>query len=86
MTYHIETVWVEMFPINSKSFLIGFLYRNPNSKVKWKEDFEAHIENVLDEQKEMILLGDFNKDLFNPQVKANWDDYMAQFWTFTTCG
>ena len=74
---NIESIWLEIFPKHSKSFLVGYIYRNPNSKVSWNEDFEAHIENILDDQKETLMLGDFNKDLFNVQIKNNWTEYMS---------
>ena len=31
--------------------------------------FEVHIENVLLENEEMIILGDFNKDLLNENIE-----------------
>jgi len=74
---NIENLWLEIFPKNSKSFLIGFIYRNPNSNVSWNDDFDLHIEGVLDEQKEVILLGDFNKDLLNGNINTKWTEYMT---------
>jgi len=74
-----ESLWLEIFPKLRKSFLICFIYRNPNSNVSWNERFEVQMEKALDEQKEVILLGDFNKDLLNPQIKSNWEDYMTSF-------
>ncbi|MCG8047745.1 MAG: endonuclease/exonuclease/phosphatase family protein, partial [Candidatus Thiodiazotropha endolucinida] len=61
----IECVWVEVFPKNSHSFLVGTIYRHPNDGVQWNENFELLIENVLEKQKEIYLLGDFNRDLLN---------------------
>ena len=34
--------------------------------------FEQFFENVLNEGKEIILLGDFNKDLLNPNAHREW--------------
>lgn len=35
----VECIWVEIKPINSKSFLVGHIYRPPNSTVQWSEFF-----------------------------------------------
>lgn len=78
-TDQIEMLLLEVFPKGNKSFIVGITYRNPNSNVKWNEDFENQVEHFLDEQKEIILLGDFNKDLLNPTVKSQWCDYMTSF-------
>ncbi len=67
----IECIWLEIFQKNSKSFLVGMIYRHPNSTVKWNEDFEIIIEKVLQMDKELYLLGDFNRDLFNDQIKKH---------------
>ena len=39
------------------------MYRPPDSKVEYNDRFEEFIDNVLNEEKEFILLGDFNKNL-----------------------
>ena len=51
--------------VKSKSFLVGNIYRSPNSGIIWNEIFEDSIENVLKEEKELYLLGDINRDLLN---------------------
>ena len=53
-----ECLWLEVFPKNSKSFLVGNLYRHPNEGVQWNEHFEDFMETVLGKQKEIYLLGD----------------------------
>ena len=40
---NIECIWLEIFPKNSKSFLIGSMYteyRHPNETVQWNEIFD----------------------------------------------
>ena len=44
--------------------------------------FENIIEKVLQEEKETYILGDFNRDLLNPQIKKSWLEYMEQFGLF----
>ena len=31
----------------------------------------------MDKDKEVFILGDFNRDLMNSQIKQNWIDYMS---------
>ena len=75
-TEHFESMWFEIFPKNSKSFLVGHFYRNPLSTISWNEIFDGQLEKANEEEKELFLLGDFNKDLLNPQIKQQWIDYM----------
>ena len=39
-------------------------------------------EQVLQEEKETYILGDFNRDLLNSQIKKPWLEYMEQFGLF----
>ena len=64
-----------MFPQNSKSVLIGHFYRNPSSNTDWNATFDDQIEKAAEEEK-IFLLGHFNKDLLNPQVKSPWLGYI----------
>ena len=75
----LECVWVEIKPLNSCSYLVGNMYRPPNSTVQWNEFFEDSIEKVLQEEKEIFLLGDINRDLINEQIKRSWADYMEPY-------
>ncbi|WAR28317.1 hypothetical protein MAR_014021, partial [Mya arenaria] len=72
----IEIIWLEIMPTKCKSFLIGSLYRHPESKVAWKEIFDTHIENVQLEEKEIIILGDINRDLLNSKINDEWSSYI----------
>ena len=45
-----------------KPYLIGTLYRNPAERAEWTNRFEGFIEHVSSENKEIIIMGDFNKD------------------------
>ena len=75
----IECVWLEVSPKKSKSFLVGTLYRHPNEGVQWNEYFEDMMETILANQKEIYLLGDFNRDLINVNTKTAWLEYMEPF-------
>ncbi|MEW8542134.1 MAG: endonuclease/exonuclease/phosphatase family protein, partial [Candidatus Thiodiazotropha sp.] len=71
-TNNIACLWLEITPKKGKSFLVGTLYKNPSEKVEWNDRFEIFIEHVLTEDKEIVLLGDFNKDLFNFNASREW--------------
>ena len=51
------------------------MYRHPNEKIEWKDRFENFVETLFNEDKEIILLGDFNRDLLNENIKDEWLDY-----------
>ena len=68
-----------MKPVKSKSFLVGHIYRPPNSGVIWNELFEDCLENVLKEEQELYILGDINRDLLNNQSNKAWSDYIEPF-------
>ena len=48
------------------------MYRPPDSRVEYNDRFEEFIDSLLDENKDFILLGDFNKDLFNVETDREW--------------
>ena len=75
----IECVWLEIFPTNCKSFLIGNIYRHPNETVNWNEGFDNYLDKVLECEKEMYLMGDFNRDLMQTNIKQSWVEYMESF-------
>ena len=63
---------LEVTPSKGKSFLKGSLYRNPAEKVELVDRFENCMDLVFKERKEIILVGDFNKDLLNSNVSRDW--------------
>ena len=71
-SHDIACLWLEISPNKGKSFLLGSLYRNPTERVEWMGRFEKLFETVLNEEKEIILLGDFNKDLLNANTCRKW--------------
>lgn len=71
----LECIWVEIKPVNSKSFLVAHVYRPPNSTIHWNDLFEESVEKAFQEDLEMYLLGDFNRDLLTDSVKNSWLDY-----------
>ena len=65
-----EAVWLELFVKYSKSILVCFTYRPPNSSEhlnkNFNEVFNEMVMTALQENKEIILLGDLNCDYSKP--------------------
>ena len=76
---NIECIWLEIFPQNSKSFLTGIMYSHPNETVQWNEFFDNQFDKVLACEKEIYLMGDFNRDLLQVNIKKTWLEYMESF-------
>ena len=74
-TNDVSCIWLEISPVKGKSFLVGNMYRPPDSKVEYNDRFENFIDNVLTEEKEFLLLGDFNKNLFNEDTDRDWGNF-----------
>ena len=51
------------------------MYRPPDSRVEFNDRFEEFIDSLLNEDKEFILLGDFNKDLLNIDTERRWGNF-----------
>ena len=74
-TNGISCLWLEITPDKGKSFLVGNMYRPPDSKIEYNDRFEEFIVTVLNEEKEFILLGDFNKNLLNADTDREWGNF-----------
>ena len=73
----LEHVWLELKQPHSKSLLLCILYRPPDSRSSWKETFEDNLETVQLEDKEILILGDFNRDLTNSLVRNEWINFTS---------
>ena len=51
------------------------MYRPPDSKIEYNDIFEDFIDIVLNEEKEFILLGDFNKNMLNNDTDSEWGNF-----------
>ena len=54
---------IRNFPQNSKRYLIGIIHRHPNETAQWNEKNDTQFDKVLECEKEIYLMGDFNCDL-----------------------
>ena len=66
-SFQVESIWVETKVKHSKPLIIGFIYRNPAERIDWFDNFNLMMDAATLENKEIILLGDFNIDLLKPQ-------------------
>ena len=68
----IESVWFEVIYKFQKPVVFGYVYRPPNSSIEWLSALESMIVKTEMEDKELVLLGDFNVDLFSKRIPSNW--------------
>ena len=76
-TEAIECIWVEIKDSKTKPLLVGYVYRNPASSQGWPDDFISLMDKVTECNANILLLGDFNIDLFK-QPPA-WNNATALF-------
>ena len=66
----IEGIWLEILFPNTRSILVGNFYRPPEGSLYLSPNFDIELQNMLTsatcENKEIIILGDFNYDFLNP--------------------
>ena len=60
----LECIWIEIIFAKTKGFLVGVIYRAPDSSNHLSENFEEKLNKVLEtvmaDNKECILMGDMN--------------------------
>ncbi len=76
-TQYISCLWLEITPQKGKSFLVGTMYRPPDSKIEWTERFEKFIDQAINTGKEIIILGDINKNVIHDQVNCEWINFIT---------
>ena len=62
----IESLWLEILVIKSRSFLIGTFFIPPTSSAYYNREFVSKLEDTLEiataQGREVIIMGDFNSD------------------------
>ncbi len=68
---NIETILIEIKPINAANILVCTVYRldKLDPLATWSEQFENEMQNAYLENKEIIIMGDFNIDLMRLDLK-----------------
>ena len=78
----VEVIWLEICFSHSKPFLLGFVYRPPNSKREWCETFSKTIDIIDTQNIEYHIIGDFNFE-YIPQTKkfqtAYWNEFVQHY-------
>ena len=72
---HVESVWLEVKSTKSSPIYIGFIYRNPAANFSWYDDFTLMLDRL--DHTNIVLLGDFNIDLFKPHFA--WECITSSF-------
>ena len=77
---NIENIWLELTN-NHKHVLFGLFYRPPNSNSNYFSDIEDSIALAVDSPgiSEIIITGDFNLNLLNPQTARKINSICTQF-------
>ena len=68
----IKGIWLENFRKNSQTFLVDIINRHPHVGIQLNELFENQFDKVLECEKEIYLMGDFNRELFQENLKITW--------------
>lgn len=63
----LEAICIEVNKPKSKPLLVTTWYRPPNSKIELFHYFEKFLESVDDENKELVIAGDLNCNLLQPE-------------------
>ena len=63
----LELVWIEL-STKTKKFLIGCIYRPPSETVDFWIDLNITIERAMNQYNSILLAGDLNEDLMNPNL------------------
>ena len=67
----LEAICVEVMQAKSKPILIATVYRPPNTSMDIFEKIGTLMQNLDQENKEVIILGDFNCDLLRSSTTSN---------------
>ena len=68
-TLDFEALWIEINVIGQANLICGVIYRHPQSNFdKFMEYINCTIEAIHQEGKLCLFMGDFNIDLFQPQI------------------
>ena len=70
-------MWLEVKMKKSSPILVGFLYRNPSEPANWVDKSVCMMDSLWLESKEIILMGNFNIDLF--KANKSWTETFFLF-------
>ena len=78
---NMETIWIELTPINHPRHLICVAYRSPNYATNtWIDLFSEQLTNAYIECEQLTILGDFNIDLLKSDNDSKtWLETMENY-------
>ena len=53
------------------------MYMQPDTKVEFNDRFEDFIDIVSNQNKEFMIVGDFNRNLLNQEIEKEWGNFTA---------
>ena len=74
---HVESLWVEINFSKSPPVLAGYVYRKATATYAWYDEFVTMMDTVADSKNNILLLGDFNIDLFKPH--SAWESSLTSW-------
>ena len=79
LSLSLSSVWLQVKTGRGPPFLIAFIYGNPSSTLVWFDEFVVMMDRVQNSNhhNEILLLGDFNLDLFKPN--PSWVSTLSLF-------
>ena len=80
---NLESIFIEIINTNNKNIVVGCVYRHPGMDTN---EFNEHYlsilnENLLEKNKEIILMGDFNINLLRYKDDHNSTDFLDQIYS-----
>ena len=73
----VECIVLEIIFKCSKPILTCHIYRHPSCRVEWKDNFEELVDKMYSEDKEIIIMGDINRDLMNMSINKDWSEFIS---------
>jgi len=67
-----EVITVKIKPDFGVPFIISFVYRPPDAIAEWNSTFVDYVEKCYNIGDELLILGDFNKNLFEQVHQRKW--------------
>ena len=83
---NLESIFIEIINTNNKNIVVGCVYRHPGMDAN---EFNEHYLSILNEKllleknKEIILMGDFNINLLRYNKDHNSPDFLGQIYSCT---
>ena len=81
---NLEYIFIEIIDTNNKNIVVGCVYRHPGmDKIEFNEHYLSILNEklLLEKNKEIILMGDFNINLLRYNKDYNSSDFLDQIYS-----